>query len=354
MSEPPSVPDPGWRAVVRGLRRQVLAGTLSRWRAFGTAGLLVLAWLVLVGFVAVMCYVAALVAVAVARGRLGGDVRPDDPVVGLVAVSLCVATVVGGTVGTVRHRRRAARHRAVMLCWADAHGWAYAAHSSVLSSRWSAPGVRHGAWATDVLTRSTPRGEVTSTTLQPGAGERRASRHAVMVVGARWFPTLTMTPMTVVDRAERALGGQDIAVESYDINERWRIRCADARFAHEVLHPRLLERIDRAAVPGLCFLVQGRDVVVHAPGPTVLASIDTLVDLVLDLVSLLPAYLPDDYPSLSLDVPRRERRRSPRRVGSRPEADECVSNPTASSTAFRPGRRRTNRQSLRLRRREGL
>ena len=74
--------------------------------------------------------------------------------------------------------------------------------------------------ATDVPTRSTPRGEATSTTLRPGAGGARARTHAVMVVGPRWFPALSITPTTGIDRVEQAFGGQDITVESYDINER--------------------------------------------------------------------------------------------------------------------------------------
>ena len=66
------------------------------------------------------------------------------------------------------------------------------------------------------------------------------------------------------------------------------MRCADPRFAHEVLHPRLFERLDRTAVPGLCVLVQGKDVVVLAPGPTALASIEPMMNLVLERASFLP------------------------------------------------------------------
>ena len=313
MSEPASEPAPGWLAVFRGLRRRVREETLSWWRALGAVGVLLLVWLFAAGLFVLLCYVVSLAAVGIARGGAGQDLQWEDPGVVAVAVSLGVTTVVVVTVATLWHRRRVARHRARMQRWADAHGWAYKPRSSLLSSRWSAPGIRGSTQATDVLTRSTPRGEVTSMTLGPGAGEGRASRHAVMVVGPRWFPALSLTPTTGLDLAERAFGGQDITVESYDINERWRMRCADERFAHEVLHPRLLERLDRTAVPGLCLLVQGSDVVVHASGPTAFASIEPMVDLVLDLVSLLPAYLSDDYPPLSPEVPRRERRRSPRR-----------------------------------------
>lgn len=314
MSESASEPTAGGLAVFRGLRRRVQEGKLSWWRALGAVGFLLLAWLFAAAFFVLLCYFASLVAVGISRGGLGQDLQWDDPGIVAVAVALGVTTVVVAAVGTLWHRRRVARHRARMQRWADAHGWAYKPRSSLLSSRWSAPGIRSSTHVTDVLTRSTPRGAVTSMTLGPGAGEGGASRHAVMVEGPRWFPVLSLTPKTSLDRAELAFGGQQITVESYDINERWRMRCADERFAHEVLHPRLLERLDRTALPGLCLLVQGSDVVVHTPGPTAFASIEPMVDLVLDLVSLLPAYLPDDYPPLLPDVPRRERRRFPRRA----------------------------------------
>lgn len=273
---------------------------------------LVAAWLGAVGFFAILCYGVAQAAVVIFRDATDADVQANDPAVLVVALWLGVSTIAVGAVGTWWHRRLTGRRRARMRRWADAHGWAYQPRSSLLSSRWSARGIPR-ARATDVLTCAGPRGEVASLTLGPAWGAA-SGRHAVMVVGPRRFPTLSLTPMTGRDRVERAFGGQDIAVESFAVNERWRARCADQRFAHEVLHPRLLERLDCAGVPGVCLLVQGRDVVVHVPGPTDLAHVLPLADLVLDLVSLLPAYLADDYPPFSPDVPRRERREPPRRV----------------------------------------
>ncbi|WP_407343826.1 hypothetical protein [Pengzhenrongella phosphoraccumulans] len=309
-----SAPEPAtpWYALIRGLRQQVRDGTLSWWRGLSVMGALLL---VPAGTLAVVSYLASLFVVGFARGGTGQDFQAEPGVaVVVVAAALGLMTVVVVAVGARWFRRRLTRHRARMQGWADAHGWAYTPSSSLLSSRWSAPGFRGRTRATDVLTRATPRGEVTSLTLGPGAGEGGWSRHAVMAVGPRWFPALILTPTTGRDRAAQAFGGQDITVESYDINARWRMRCADERFAHEVLHPRLLERLDRADVSGLCLLVQGRDVVVHAPGPTAFAAIEPMVDLVLDLVSLLPAYLADDFPPLSPEVPRRERRRDPHRM----------------------------------------
>ncbi|MCV2394945.1 hypothetical protein OEB99_11555 [Actinotalea sp. M2MS4P-6] len=303
---------PWWRGFFAGLRRGVREGRLSRWRAAGVVGGLAASGLIAAGLTTLLCYGVVRTLVGIARG--GAEPRWNDPVLLTVTVAVCIVVIPLAAVGARRRRLRLAVHQARMRGWAEAHGWAYQPRSRLLSSRWDAPGTPTSTWVRDVLTRATPRGEVTSLTLGLGRDWTRWATHAVMVAGPRRFPALHLTPMAVHDRVDLALGGQDIAVESYQINERWRVRCADLRFAHEVAHPRLLERLDRAAFPGLSLLVEGRDVVVHVPGPTDLVRVEGLAELVLDLADLVPAYLTDDYPPHPPHVPRRERRRPPRRV----------------------------------------
>ncbi|MBO1753006.1 hypothetical protein J4G33_14430 [Actinotalea sp. BY-33] len=313
MSQAPLETSSPWLAFLPGLQRRVRAGTLTRWGAVRELCVLLVLLLVLAGVFALFFYLVALVGVSVARDGAGEQLRPGDPVVLAVAAGLGGATILVTSLATGMHRRRTALHRARMRRWAEEHGWSYQPYSSLLSSRWGAPGTPLGTQAVDVLSRGTSRGEVASLTLGRGWGwgAGRSARHAVMVTGPRRFPTLSLTPMTSRDRLARSLGGQDIAVESFEANERWRVRCADLRFAHEVLHPRLLERLDRSAEPGLCFLVEERDIAVHAEGATDLARVESLADLVVDLAGLLPAYLDGDYPPFSPEVPRRERRAAP-------------------------------------------
>ncbi|WP_250444449.1 hypothetical protein [Actinotalea sp. C106] len=314
MGTPSDEREPLALGILGGLHRSVREGGIPVWRALALGGTLLGLGLALAGLLGAGCYLAALLVVAFVRGGPDQGVSPDDPVVLSVALSMGLAILLLVAIGTPWHRRRLARHRAGMRAWSEANGWSYAPRSSALSSRWRARSRPASGHATDVLRRTGPRGEVASMTMGPRWGVDRWTRHAVMVAGPRRFPALSVTPMAGWDRVLRALGGQDIAVESHGINERWRVRCADARFAHEVLSPRLLERLDGAGVPGLRFLVEERDVVVHAPGPTALDQVGTLADLAFDLAALLPAYLPDDYPPFAPDVPRRHRRQAPSRA----------------------------------------
>jgi hypothetical protein len=303
------------RGVLPTLRRRVASGEISRVDALVAVGSLVVVWLVVgvSGTVLLVggAYTVALLAVSGARGSFGELDDPLDPAVLAITAALVGAAVAAVVAGTTVHRRRTARHRARMQAWADAHGWHHAPRSTRLSSRWDAPGLRGGGPASDVLTRQGGRGDVVSVTVRTGVAG--PSRHAVFTTGPRLLPTVSLTPLTTRDRVARALGGQQVVVESHEHNERWRMRGADPRLTHEVLHPRLLERLARERVPGLSLLVQEGDVVVHVPGPTHLPAVERLADLALDVADLLPRYLPEDFPPFAPDVPRRERRRVPGR-----------------------------------------
>ncbi len=315
VSETNAGPPAGMRGVLPTLRRRVGAGEISRVDALVAGGSLVVVWLVVgvSGTVLLVggAYTVALLAVSGARGSFGELDEPLDPAVLAVTVALVVTAVGVVAVATTLHRRRTARHRAHVQAWADTHGWHHAPRSTTLSSRWDAPGLRGGGPASDVLTRQGGHGDVVSVTVRTGVAG--PSRHAVFTTGPRLLPTVSLTPLTRWDRVARALGGQQVVVESHEHNERWRMRGADPRLTHEVLHPRLLERLAREHAPGLSLLVQEGDVVVHVPGPTRLPAVEHLADLALDVADLLPRYLPDDFPPFAPDVPRRDRRRLPGR-----------------------------------------
>ena len=223
----------------------------------------------------------------------------------------------------VHSARRVARRTAAMNRWATAHGWSHEHRSSLLSSRFATRPLRGGA-AFDVLRHTDHRGTVVSFTKATrasgdfGGDAGSGCHHVVLVTGRRRLPMLSLRPMTGRDRAERALGGQDVAVESEDFNERWRVECADERFAHEVVHPRLMARLEELAIPELALVVEGRDVAIYAPGRTALHRVEKMASVVLDIADLLPAYLASDFPAPGPDATRRDYRSAPerRRPGS--------------------------------------
>lgn len=300
--------------MLRDLPASVREGRRSVGGAIGLGLVVALPLALLAGAVGLAALWALTIGGAAVRGAPLGEAEPDA-----VTVALALLLTLGIGVLTVRagrrHARRVAARRARLARWAERNGWTYEPRSSVWTSRWSASSLV-GRSATDVLTWEDDRGRVVTFTLGdattvdfPGA-----RRQVAVVSGPTWYPALSLTRTGARDRLVTSLGAQDIEVEAHGINERWRAVSTDERFAHAVMHPRLLERLEASVVPGVGLHVEDRDVVMHCPGPVDLAWVRPLTDLALDVAALMPSFLAEDHPTLPPDVPRRERRARRRRL----------------------------------------
>jgi hypothetical protein len=70
------------------------------------------------------------------------------------------------------------------------------------------------------------------------------------------------------------LGGRDIDFESAEFNAAWRIKAGDAKYAHDIIHPRMMERLLRADAQGMAIRIEGMAVYAWAAnrrGPDELA-----------------------------------------------------------------------------------
>jgi hypothetical protein len=230
-----------------------------------------------------------LLPVSVAYGTLGSVAAWVVFVAGLLGIVARIVVVL---------RRR--RPPSAVEVWAAEHGWDYDRRSSAvpLSGR-------------DVLWRELDGVVVTSytTTAAPdmSAETAMAPRHAVCAIVPADLPTLRVLPESLARRPGAAPLEPDIQFESAAFNSRWRVHCADATFAHAFCHPRVMERLMRPDARGVSLLVEGRDVVVHAPGPTDLDVVESRAGLAADLARLVPPYLIARYP---LPTNRRRRRAS--------------------------------------------
>lgn len=200
-----------------------------------------------------------------------------------------LGAIVFGVVVVVRRRRR---QRDATAQFVDEHGWHYDRTSAVVP--------RSGR---DVL-RTVLDGIVvtsyTTTTARDMTSEHAlAQRHAVTATVPASFPRLVILPEALTRRPGAAPLAPDIQFESAAFNARWRVHCSDATFAHAFCHPRVMERLMRADAAGVSVLVEGRDIVVHAPGPTSLDAVEGRAAVVADLARLLPPYLVAQHPAPS-------------------------------------------------------
>jgi hypothetical protein len=200
-------------------------------------------------------------------------------------------TGVGGVAFAVHVVARRRRHRRDSTAqWADEHGWHYDRTSAVVP--------RSGRNVLRTVLDGIAVTSYTTTTASDMTSEHAAAtRHALAATLPASFPRLVILPEALTRRPGAAPLAPDIQFESAAFNAQWRVHCSDATFAHAFCHPRVMERLMRVDAAGLSIFVEGRDVVVHAPGPAALDAIDGRAALVADLIRLVPPYLIAGYPA---------------------------------------------------------
>ena len=228
----------------------------------------------------------------------GGLLALGSVGIGLLATHhLVVLSVVMGTILAaltawilVPLRRGRRRTREVRL-WAHEHGWRVDSLRTQALSR-----------ETEVLRGEVDGISVTSSTTTYTPDWRRGLdttrfRHVLMSGLDANFPVLTIDPTGGARRPPAGPDiGPDLRFESALFDAGWRVKCADARFAHNFCHPRVMERLMRPDMAGMSLLVSGGNIAVHAPGATALDAVESRAAVLADLVRLVPPYLMVDHP----------------------------------------------------------
>lgn len=199
--------------------------------------------------------------------------------------------LLGGGLWLEARRRRHVRE------WAERVGWTYVGSDRTLVGRWRGDPFRTGSSrrTSEVVTGPWQGRQCVSFRYEytTGSGKNRTTHtyHVVAMSLPAYLPTLELTPEGVGARIAKAFGGQDIQFESEDFNRAWRVRAADERFAHAVVHPRLMERLLRPDACRTSVRIEGTDVLTWAVGnpdldalPRRLAVLAAVVDAVPDFV----------------------------------------------------------------------
>lgn len=103
--------------------------------------------------------------------------------------------------------------------------------------------------------------------------------------------------LSLVPEATAALSlwrGKDIQFESQVFNDVWRVSADSDRFAHDVVHPRMMQFLLQPAVFAQSIRIVGARVRTGALGALVLARVDGQADLLADFVALIPRQVWDN------------------------------------------------------------
>lgn len=91
----------------------------------------------------------------------------------------------------------------------------------------------------------------------------------------------------------RALGGRDLELENQTFNDKFRITCADDRYASAVLHPRMMEWLLHN--PGLEWEIAGNALVSWGHESFTIPDTLARLDAMSGVVDLIPSFVLRDY-----------------------------------------------------------
>jgi hypothetical protein len=205
---------------------------------------------------------------------------------GLIGVT-GVPVALSGPSGERAMRRRAAQlglHYEVSGTRADMQGFT---RSPFVGSARSVSHVMRGTWR--------DRG---ARTFLYGAGGAGGGFHVCVVAMPGQLPTIELVPRGL--RGHEAPSGSDIEMESMDFNARWRVMCTDLKYAHAVLHPRMIQRLLEPGADFAAITIEGASMFAAYPNSgKAKATIPTEFDLLCDLIDLVPPHVWREFGGLA-------------------------------------------------------
>ena len=115
------------------------------------------------------------------------------------------------------------------------------------------------------------------------------------------LPRIMLIPEGLTSRLVKLFGGADRDFESSSFNRNWRVLADDPRVAHEMLSPRVLERLDAMPVKAPLLFEKGLAVRIDSDG----ARIGTLADRLSGIIAVarfIPAHTIDDHGRLANSI----------------------------------------------------
>ncbi|MBO1753114.1 hypothetical protein J4G33_14985 [Actinotalea sp. BY-33] len=185
--------------------------------------------------------------------------------------------------------------------WAAQVGWQYVGSDPSLVSRWRGQpfGQGSGRQATRVVTGTYQGRQAVSFAYRytTGSGKNRSTTtfHVLALHLPAYLPTLELTPEGVGARLAKVFGAQDIQFESEAFNRAWRIAAPDERFAHDVLSPRLMERLLRPDALGLALRIEGQDVLCWSLGAPQHHLVARRLGVMSAIVEAVPRFVWQDH-----------------------------------------------------------
>ncbi|MBC7299296.1 MAG: hypothetical protein H5T82_10445 [Demequina sp.] len=237
----------------------------------------------------------------------------------------------------------AGRRRREAQAFAAIHGWTFHEHLTGLLAPLSPPPFN----ATDTRYVDVIKGQFRGFECYDGTFEWRvridddltlSSRHRVAVVRlADELPRLMLIPEGLSSAISKILGGADRDFESASFNRNWRVLCSDPRIAHDMLGPRVLERLDALTPRAPMLFERGLAVRIDREGEGI-ASLASRLGGLIAVAQYLPRHTVEDHG----------------RFANSPGPLPSMTTPGALTGGYRPDMRTADERHLSRPRRRGV
>lgn len=181
--------------------------------------------------------------------------------------------------------------------WAAGVGWQYVGTDPTLVNRWRGTPFNsgHSRRVSQLMVGPFQGRAAMSMTYQytTGSGKEETTYtfHVLSMALPAYLPNLQLTPEGLGARIAKTFGAQDIEFESDDFNRAWRVQAGVQKFAHDVLHPRTMERLLRTDARGLNMRIEGTDILCWSTGRTSTARIAGRLQVLTAVVDAIPRYV---------------------------------------------------------------
>ncbi|MEO6714111.1 MAG: hypothetical protein ABIM89_11865 [Mycobacteriales bacterium] len=218
-------------------------------------------------------------------------------------VVLFVLALLAAGVGAWWWWQQEQKRRAAIASFAAAKGWSYSrADPYGLPARWRSPPFGQGddREAENVITGVASGGyplhafdyEYTEHRTD-SKGHRHSTTYRFAVLALRLpcgMPGLHVGNENILTRIGSAVGFSDIEFESEDFNRAFRVKCDDAKFASDVLHPRAMEMLLQHG-RGAEWRFEGADMLSWRSGRLDIPDVLQRVDLMCRVLQSIPTFV---------------------------------------------------------------
>lgn len=211
----------------------------------------------------------------------------------LLLVALAVAVPALAVVGFLTAQARQKR----LMEWARRIGWTYVGTDPSLLVRWQGTpfGQGRSRRVSELVAGRYGGRAATSFAYRYTTGNGKNQETHTFQVATLSLPaylaTVELTPDGIGAKLAKAFGGQDISFESEAFNQAWRVEARDAKFAHDVIHPRLMERLLRSDARGMSIRIEGTDILCWSPGSPDLDALAGKLGVLQAVIQSIPRYV---------------------------------------------------------------